>query len=516
MKQALHTLVFSLLLSLGACGGGGSPSTSPGTGTGTGIVDPNPVTPTPTPSVPVTPTPTQPSITAPVVTEHPQSTTVTTGSSVNFTVKATGTDLQYQWLRNGSVVSGATQASYALPATPLSETETQWSVKVSNSAGSVISAAALLRVWAAPRVRVLAGAAVASTGSYSPLPMLNGQSEAARFSSIRSLILGSDGTAYAADGGVVVRAISTSGFVNTIAGQSSGDSDGIGESAQFGGVPGAIIPPYGNTCGDSVASFGRVPCMDLAIDAVGDIYVADARSHALRKMTPAFVVSTLAGDLTGPISLRFPAWQYSSIRSPMVFADGTLAFVDRDNSLGSRGCQLMRLKDDKMTSLKFTCTPLDESNYEDGQYKVESVTRDPNGLLFIASKQTAIERVSPTAISTLLAGSLTAKGYVNGTGASARFGRITGIASDSMGNVYVADETNRAIRKISVNGAVSTVAGTWPAGETPPVGALVNSSMIPYSIALDENRGRILVSDMSAPDSWNKYPTVVLEVQMAP
>jgi hypothetical protein len=176
----------------------------------------------------------------------------------------------------------------------------------------------------------------------------------------------------------------------------------------------------------------------------------------------------------------------------------------------------MRLKDDKMTSLKFTCTPLDESNYEDGQYKVESVTRDPNGLLFIASKQTAIERVSPTAISTLLAGSLTAKGYVNGTGASARFGRITGIASDSMGNVYVADETNRAIRKISVNGAVSTVAGTWPAGETPPVGALVNSSMIPYSIALDENRGRILVSDMSAPDSWNKYPTVVLEVQMAP
>ncbi len=436
------------------------------------------------------------------------------GAAVTFKVGTTGTDLQYQWLRNGVVVTGATQASHTLLATPLTEAGTQWAVRVSNSAGTVTSAAALLTVWAAPGIRVLAGAPATTGWAYTPLPMVDGQGEAARFSSIRSLAVGANGTVYVADGGVTVRIVSPTGLVSFGAGHGGGSKDGSADEAQFGGEVGATIPPFSNTCGNSAMSYARQPCMDLAVDAAGVVYVADSRSHALRQMDQSRAVTTLAGQLTGPVSLQSPNWRYPSLQSPMIFPDGNISFVVVDYA-----CFLMNLRNGQMTSKQFTCTQYDSTrnfDTETGLYIVESVIRDPNGLLFIASRQTAIERVSSTAVSTLLAGSLTTKGYVNGAGASARFGRITGMASDSAGNVYVADETNRAVRKITVNGVVSTVAGAWPAGETPPMGALVSSSMIPYSIALDEKRGRILVSDMSAPDSWGKYPTVVLEVQMAP
>ena len=87
---------------------------------------------------------------APTITTQPASQTVTAGQTATFTVAATGTaPLSYQWKKGGTALSGATSASYTTPATTSTDNGTQFTVTVSNTAGSVTSAAATLTVNAA-------------------------------------------------------------------------------------------------------------------------------------------------------------------------------------------------------------------------------------------------------------------------------------------------------------------------------------------------------------------------------
>src|SRR5438552_3986516 len=88
---------------------------------------------------------------APTITTQPASQTVTAGQRAAFTVTATGTaPLSYQWQKNGTTIVGATAASYTTPATTIADNGDQFTVVVSNAAGSVTSNAAALTVNAAP------------------------------------------------------------------------------------------------------------------------------------------------------------------------------------------------------------------------------------------------------------------------------------------------------------------------------------------------------------------------------
>src|SRR5881398_3340254 len=87
----------------------------------------------------------------PTITTQPASQTVSTGQRATFTVAATGTaPLSYQWQKNGTAIGGATAASYTTPATTASDNGDQFTVVVSNAAGSVTSRAAALTVNPAP------------------------------------------------------------------------------------------------------------------------------------------------------------------------------------------------------------------------------------------------------------------------------------------------------------------------------------------------------------------------------
>src|SRR5438105_2998371 len=84
---------------------------------------------------------------APTITTQPASQTVSTGQRATFTVTATGTaPLRYQWQKNGTVIGGATAASYTTPETTASDNGDQFTVVVSNAVGSVTSNAAALTV----------------------------------------------------------------------------------------------------------------------------------------------------------------------------------------------------------------------------------------------------------------------------------------------------------------------------------------------------------------------------------
>lgn len=85
---------------------------------------------------------------APVIATHPATQSASAGSSVTFTVGASGGGLSYQWLFNNAAIAGATSATYTIPAVAAANAGT-YSVRVSNSAGSQTSNAATLTVTAA-------------------------------------------------------------------------------------------------------------------------------------------------------------------------------------------------------------------------------------------------------------------------------------------------------------------------------------------------------------------------------
>ena len=118
-----RSLIFLLLGTLAACG---SDKSAPG---------------------PLPPGNNPPAVTAPSVTTQPASISVTAGQPVTFTVAASGTaPFTYQWRRNGVDIAGATSASYTAPAVAMGDSGVSYTVVITNSAGSVTSAAAMLTV----------------------------------------------------------------------------------------------------------------------------------------------------------------------------------------------------------------------------------------------------------------------------------------------------------------------------------------------------------------------------------
>src|SRR5205085_1156291 len=104
----------------------------------------------------------------PAITTQPASETVSTGQTATFTVAATGTATRgYQWQKNGTAIGGATAASYTTPATTAADNGDQFTVVVSNAAGSVTSRAAALTVSSAlvaPTITTQPASQTVSTG----------------------------------------------------------------------------------------------------------------------------------------------------------------------------------------------------------------------------------------------------------------------------------------------------------------------------------------------------------------
>jgi PA14 domain len=90
--------------------------------------------------------------TGPVITTQPANRTVNQGQTAAFSVVATGSGLSYQWRKDNSNIIGAIAATYTTPATLPSDNGTQYSVIVSNAAGTVTSANAILTVISPPAI----------------------------------------------------------------------------------------------------------------------------------------------------------------------------------------------------------------------------------------------------------------------------------------------------------------------------------------------------------------------------
>jgi len=175
-----------------------------------------------------------------------------------------------------------------------------------------------------------------------------------------------------------------------------------------------------------------------AVDAAGNVYVSDSFNHLIRKITPAGVTTTYAGAGT------------------LGFSGGTSA------------------------TAQF--------------YSPQGLAFDANGNLYVADQgNNAIYKITSTGTVSILAGTGLV-GYVNGAGATARFNAPQGIATDATGNVYVADRNNNMIRKISTAGVVTTLAGTGATALTNGDGPTVATFNRPVGVAVDAT-GNVYVTD---------------------
>jgi sugar lactone lactonase YvrE len=231
----------------------------------------------------------------------------------------------------------------------------------------------------------------------------------------------------------------------------------------------------------------------IVCDASGNIYVADAGNNMIRKITPAGVVSTLAGtptkgfkDGTGlGAAFEYPA-------AVAVDANGNVYVADQGNNL---------IRKVTSAGVVTTLAGTRAAGAANGAgasatfYDVIGVAVDASGNVYVSDQgNNLIRKITPGGIVSTFAGS-GATGSADGTGTAASFNTPAGITIDASGNLYVADEFNQKIRKITPAGVVTTVAGSGAVGNTngPAAAATFN---YPAGVAIDAN-GIIYVADHS-------------------
>ena len=123
------------------------------------------------------------------------------------------------------------------------------------------------------------------------------------------------------------------------------------------------------------------------------------------------------------------------------------------------------------------------------------VAIDSSGLIYIADTGThTIKKINSSGVAIIIAGSAGANGGADGAGANARFNNPTGIAVDSAGILYVVDQGNHCIRKITPDGMVTTLAGLIGlSGSTDGTGTAARFNN-PTGIAIDAS-GYLYVTD---------------------
>ena len=232
------------------------------------------------------------------------------------------------------------------------------------------------------------------------------------------------------------------GYVTTIAGVpgSNGHTDGTGSGALFYG-------PLG-----------------ITVDGSGNLYVVDNISGYIRKVTPAGVVTTLAGGAS--------SWRDGTGSSAGFFAAARIAIDASGNLYVSETAGDVR----KVTPAGVVTTLV----YGLGT-GVFGIAVDASGTVYVGMG-TQIKKISPSGVVSAFVGTSTA-GYADGTGSSAQFSGISDIAMDSSGNLVVTDSNNQVVRRVTMAGVVTTVPGSS--------GALVN----PMGITTDP-LGNIYVTDM--------------------
>ncbi len=303
---------------------------------------------------------------------------------------------------------------------------------------------------------------------------LNGPLAGAKFNDPAGLVYDAQGNLFVADSrNHVIRRVAVNGTVSLLAGTvgeagfANGNGVGVKFDTPFGvalagdgsllvadtgnhmlrrvTMTGAVTTyaglagTPGNTNGTLAEARFRSP-LGLKLDAAGNIWLADSGNHTIRRITPAGMVETVAGmpDAWGAVDGQAASAKFNGPVDVAVAADGRVFIADGFNHV--------------------------------------------------------IRCLGTNGVVTTVAGLAGAADWADGHGAQARFWNPAGLAFDHTGNLYVADSRNHVIRKVAMDGVVTTVSGAGRnAGRTDGMNQ-TGRYFNPYGLAFDA-AGNLVVSD---------------------
>ena len=253
---------------------------------------------------------------------------------------------------------------------------------------------------------------------------------------------------------------------------------------------------WGSADGAGAAARLNYPA-GMATDSAGNIYVADSNNHIVRKITPGGVMSTLAG-LAGYSGSVDGAGSDARFYYPFGVAADSAGNVYVADSFNNK---IRKITPSGVVSTfagSGAASNVNATGILASFIVPYGVATDGAGNVYVAdSGNNLIRVITPAGEVTTLAGSGAASN-VNSTGTLASFNSPSGIATDSAGNVYVADTTNHLIRSISTTGSsvgvVTTLAGTANVASYVNASGTLASFNRPFAIATD-NAGNVYVAD---------------------
>ena len=370
-------------------------------------------------------------------------------------------------------------------------------------------------------------ATIAGTGAYGHTGD-GGPATSATLANPAGVAVDTAGNVYIADSGNhAIRKISVNGVITTIAGNGnpgySGDG-GAAVNAQLDNPTGVALDSSRNiyvadmyncvireiTASGEIVTFAgnRIPGYlgdgsqattaelaypaDVAVDAAGNVYIADSQNSVVRKVSTAGVIVTVAGDGTAGYAGDNGSATLAKLNFPSgvaVTSAGILYIADSDNS---------RLR--QVLSSGTIDTVCGGGAYASGSAALmnpSAVAVDSSGNLYIADEGTnTVRKLSSTGTISTIGGS-GVYGY-SGDGASAvtaQFEYPAGVAVDTSGNVYMVDSYNSRVRKIATNGVVTTVAGNGRRGYSGNGSTATNAELdFPQGIAVD-SAGNLYIAD---------------------
>ncbi len=240
---------------------------------------------------------------------------------------------------------------------------------------------------------------------------------------MKGLAFDSSGNLYIADTeNFRVREVNSTGNISTLAGNGSNAYSGDGGAA---------------------TSAALSDVMAVAVDSAGNVYIADASNRRIRKVTPAKIISTIAGT-------------------------GTQGYT------GDGGAAV---------------------NAELG--RPVALMFDPSGNLYYVDSVNAVVRKISTSgtITTVIGSGVTGYSGDGGSATAAKLAFPLGIAMDGSGNIYVADANNNVVRKVTAGGIISTFAGNGAGKYAGDGGPATSASLnIPSDVAVDAS-GNVYIAD---------------------
>ncbi len=252
----------------------------------------------------------------------------------------------------------------------------------------------------------------------------------------RAVATNSAGAITSGEATLTVSPVATSAVLFAGTPGTTGSADGIGMAARF-----------------NSANY-------LAANSAGTLYVGDFNNHTVRAITPAGEVTTLAGSpgVAGYADGTGAAARFRGNGGVAVDSAGNIFMSDWDNFV------VRRITPAGVVST-FAGTA-GASGSADGAGAAARF-RNVNGLAIDASDNLyladwgnhTIRRITPVGVVTTLAGTPGVAGSADGTGAAARFNLPSGLAVDAAGNVFVSDQANHTIRRITPAGVTTTIAG---------------------------------------------------------